>query len=105
MKINKRWTWIILLFVAFASFAWFDRNQGLKEKALNERALAKVEVGRQTVAQWAKADQEASAAKEQKEYEALPIEAQNRIQYGKLINSAYQLEGRRMTVRATEENF
>jgi hypothetical protein len=52
-----------------------------------------------------KAAQEAKATQEQKEYEALPIEAKNRIAFGKLIQTTYQAEGRLMAVRATGENF
>jgi type III secretory pathway component EscV len=52
-----------------------------------------------------KAAQEAQAAQEQKDYEALPIEAKNRIAFGKLIQTTFQTEGRRMAVRATGENF
>ena len=50
-----------------------------------------------------KTAQEAQAAQEQKDYEAQPKEVKNRIQFGKLIQTTFQTEGRRMAVRATGE--
>jgi hypothetical protein len=52
-----------------------------------------------------KAGQGAQAAQEQKDYEAQPTEVKNRIQFGKLIQTTFQAEARRMAVRATGEKF
>jgi len=48
---------------------------------------------------------EQATVREQQKYDALPMEAKNRIQYARLVEAAQQALGRRMSVRATGDNF
>jgi hypothetical protein len=85
----------LLLFVALAVVVVtiISVNEGRKkirmEKGIAESAKIAEEGERER-----KAAQEAQAAQEQKDYEALPIEAKNRIALGKLIETTYQAQGR-----------
>ncbi len=52
-----------------------------------------------------KAEEQAKADEEMKKYEALPSEVKARIAFGRVIEAAFQAEGRRMSVHASGEKF
>jgi hypothetical protein len=51
------------------------------------------------------ASQEAQAAEEQKKLDQLPLDAKSRVAFAKLIQAAFQADGRLIGVAATGENF
>ena len=97
---------VAVLIVAF--FLWQSKI-ALKEQAIAEAREYAVKVerekARETAAQEAKLAQDAKAAQKQMEYERLPTEAKARIQFGKVIEAAYKVDDRRISVHATGKDF
>jgi hypothetical protein len=99
--INRR---LGLWFIAGAFILWFVLNIG-KHDAESQRAVAQAEEGAAQQARVDEAAKRAKEAEEKKRFDEAPTDSKARINFGKVIEAAYQSDGRRMSVSATGDNF
>ena len=76
-----------------------------KRQVLMEQGIAQAEADSAQYARVEKAAQQAKEAEEKKKFDELPTASKARINFGKVIEAAYQSDGRRMSVSATGDKF